>query len=76
MAFPRGIPRVERDTANGLERIHNAVENVDEVVLEAEADSVDFELTVDTQPTTVQAIKAHDSFTSISSSRTRRTRWW
>jgi len=46
------------------ERIHSAVEQVDEeeVYLEAETDFVDFELTVDGQPTTVQAIEAHDSF--------------
>jgi hypothetical protein len=44
------------------ERIDSAVENVDEVVLEAEADTVDFELVVDSQPTTVQAIEAYDSF--------------
>lgn len=46
------------------ERIHSAVENVgeDEVYLEAEADFVDFELTVNGQRTTIEAIKAHDSF--------------
>lgn len=46
------------------ERIHGAVENVDEdeVVLEAEADFVEFELTSDSRTTTVQAIKAHDTF--------------
>lgn len=46
------------------ERIHSAVENVDEdeVVLEAEGDFVDIELTVDGQPTDVQAIKALDTF--------------
>lgn len=46
------------------ERIHSAVENVDEdeIVLEAEADFVDFELTVGSEPTTMQAIKAHDIF--------------
>lgn len=46
------------------ERIHSAVENVDEeeVVLEAEADFVNFELTVNRQRTSVKAIKAHDSF--------------
>lgn len=46
------------------ERIHGAVEQVDEddVYLEAEADFVDFELAVDGQPTTVEAIEAHDTF--------------
>lgn len=44
------------------ERIHDAVETVDEVVLEAEGDYVAFELTTDGEPTTVQAVKAHDSF--------------
>lgn len=44
------------------ERIASGVENVDEVVLEAEADFVDFELSVDSRTITVQAIKAHDTF--------------
>lgn len=44
------------------ERIHSAAENVDEVMLEAEPDFVEFELTADGHTTAVQAIKAHDSF--------------
>lgn len=46
------------------ERIHSAVEEVDEeeVYLEAEAEFVEFELAVDGQDASVRAIRAHDSF--------------
>lgn len=44
------------------ERIHEGVEEVDEVYLEAESNFVEFDLSVDGQRTSVQAIKAHDSF--------------
>lgn len=44
------------------ERIDDAVENVDEVVLEAEDDFVDFDLMADGQSTSVEAIEALDSF--------------
>ena len=44
------------------ERIHEGVETVDEVVLEAAPDFVDFDLTLDGNPTTVSVIRAHDSF--------------
>lgn len=44
------------------ERIHSAAEKVDDVTLEAESDFVEFELTAGGQTTTVEAIKAHDSF--------------
>lgn len=44
------------------ERIDSAAENVDEVVLEAEADFVEYELTRDGQRITVEAIQAYDSF--------------
>lgn len=44
------------------DRIHGAVEDADEVLLEATADFVEFELTADGQTTSVQSLKAHDSF--------------
>lgn len=44
------------------ERIHSGVNEVDDVLLEAEADFVDFDLDVADQRTTVAAIAAHDSF--------------
>lgn len=44
------------------ERVRDGVQEVDEVTLEAAADFVDFELTVDTRRTTIRAIEAHDSF--------------
>lgn len=44
------------------DRIHDAVEREDEVVLEADGDFVEVDLTVDGASTTVEAIQAHDSF--------------
>lgn len=44
------------------ERIHEGVETVDEVVLEAAPDFVDVDVTVDGTTTTLESIRAHDSF--------------
>lgn len=44
------------------DRIDDAVERVDEVILEAEGDFVEVDLTVDGRSTSVEAIEAHDSF--------------
>lgn len=44
------------------ERINRSVSEMEEVLLEAEADFISYELTVDGQQTTLQAVNAHDSF--------------
>lgn len=44
------------------DRIDDAVETVDEVVLEAESDFIEFELRAAGSALTVEAIEAHDSF--------------
>jgi hypothetical protein len=61
---PDVLTRITWVGKEAQEQIHSALEDVDEdeVSLEAEGEFVDFEVTVDDQRTTVQAIKAHDSF--------------
>lgn len=61
------ISRMGAETASQIdskvaERIRNGAAEVDEVLLHAEPDFVDVDLTVDGQTTTVSAIEAYDSF--------------
>lgn len=56
------LTRISWVGPEAMDRIHDGVATVDDVSLEADAEFVDFELTVDGQRTAVEAIRAHDSF--------------
>lgn len=57
-----GVEAASQIDSDVAAEIRNGAAEVDEVLLHAEPDFVDVELTVDGQPTTVSAIEAYDSF--------------
>ncbi len=56
------LTRISRLGEEAVEKIDTAAQQVDEVTLQAEAEFEDFELALDGQERTVQAIAAYDSF--------------
>lgn len=59
---PDVLTRISRLNEEAVEEIEEGVSEVDEVYLNAEDDSVEFDLIVNGQSTTVQAIHAYDTF--------------
>lgn len=59
---PDVLTRISRLSEEAINQVKEGVSEVDEVYLNAEADFIDFELKIDDQEATVQAIEAHDTF--------------
>ena len=59
---PDVLTRMSRLSDDAIERIEAGVAHVDEVSLKAEAEFVEFDLSVDGQSSSVQAIVAYDTF--------------